>query len=165
MTQWTVAHQVSLSMGFSRQEYWSGLPCPSPRDLPNPGIEPVSPEASALAGGLFTTEPLEKPSYTYTHILFFRLFSIIGYYKIMTIFPVLYSKTLFLVPYLFHTLNIKRNRMIYITQVKNIFPYKNNIYLPRIHAKEKLYIKHIRVVVSGVDSSRVVGGKSRRNKE
>ena len=123
MTQWTVARQVPLSTGFSRQEYWSGLPCPSPRDLLNPGIEPVSPEASALAGGLFTTEPLKKPSYTYTHILFFRLFSIIGYYKIMTIFPVLYSKTLLLVPYLFHILNIKRNRMIYITQVKNIFPY------------------------------------------
>ena len=83
----------------------------------------MSPEASALAGGLFTTEPLKKPSYTYTHTLFFRLFSIIGYYKIITIFPVLYSKTLLLVPYLFHILNIKRNRMIYITQVKNIFPY------------------------------------------
>ena len=39
----TVAHQASLSMGFSRQEYWSGLPFPSPKDLPNPGIEPWSP--------------------------------------------------------------------------------------------------------------------------
>ena len=39
---WTVAHQAPLSMGFSRQEYWRGLPCPSPGDLPNPGIEPVS---------------------------------------------------------------------------------------------------------------------------
>ena len=42
-TPWTVAHQASLSMGFSRQEYWSGLPSPSPGDLPNPGIEPGSP--------------------------------------------------------------------------------------------------------------------------
>ena len=42
MTSWTVAHQTPLSMGFSRQEYWSGLPCPPPGDLPNPGIEPVS---------------------------------------------------------------------------------------------------------------------------
>ena len=41
-TLWTVAHQAPLSMGFSRQEYWSGLPCPSPEDLPNPGIKPVS---------------------------------------------------------------------------------------------------------------------------
>ena len=44
---WTVARQAPLSMGFSRQEYWSGLPCPPPRDLPDPGIEPASP---ALAG-------------------------------------------------------------------------------------------------------------------
>ena len=42
-TPWTVAYQAPLSMGFSRQEYWSGLPFPSPGDLPNPGIEPRSP--------------------------------------------------------------------------------------------------------------------------
>ena len=42
-TPWTVAYQDPPSMGFSRQEYWSGLPFPSPRDLPNPGIEPGSP--------------------------------------------------------------------------------------------------------------------------
>ena len=50
-TAWTVAHQAPLSMGFSRQEYWSGLPFPSPGDLPKPGIELESP---ALAGGFFT---------------------------------------------------------------------------------------------------------------
>ena len=43
MTPWTVAHQAPLSMGFSRQEYWSGLPCPPPGDLPDPGIKPASP--------------------------------------------------------------------------------------------------------------------------
>ena len=43
MTLWTVAHQAPLSLGFSRQEYWSGLPCPPLGDLPNPGIEPISP--------------------------------------------------------------------------------------------------------------------------
>ena len=43
VTPWTVAYQASLSMEFSRQEYWSGLPFPSPGDLPNPGIEPGSP--------------------------------------------------------------------------------------------------------------------------
>ena len=52
---WTVAPQVPLSMGFSRQEYWSGLPCPPPRDLPNPGIEPESLMSPALAGRFFTT--------------------------------------------------------------------------------------------------------------
>ena len=41
-TIWTVTHQAPLSMGFSRQEYWSGLPCPPPGDLPNPGVKPVS---------------------------------------------------------------------------------------------------------------------------
>ena len=52
---WTIASQAPLSMGFSRQEYWSGLPFPTPRDLPNPGIEPASLMSSALAGGFFTT--------------------------------------------------------------------------------------------------------------
>ena len=51
-------HQAPPSVGFSRQEYWSGLPFPSPGHLPNPGIEPRSP---ALAGGFFTTEPPGKP--------------------------------------------------------------------------------------------------------
>ena len=46
-TPWTAAHQAPLSMGFSRQGYWSGLPFPSPRDLPNPGIEPGSPALQA----------------------------------------------------------------------------------------------------------------------
>ena len=58
VTPWTVAHQSPLSMGFLRQEYWSGLLFPSPEDFPNPGIEPMSP---ALAGGFFTTEPPGKP--------------------------------------------------------------------------------------------------------
>ena len=48
-TPWTVAHQASLSMGFSRQKYYSGLPFPSPGDLPNPGIEPQSPALQADA--------------------------------------------------------------------------------------------------------------------
>ena len=48
-TPWTVAYQAFLSMGFSRQEYWSGLPFPSPGDLPDPGIEPGSPASGADA--------------------------------------------------------------------------------------------------------------------
>ena len=45
---WTLAHQDPLSMGFSKQEYWSGLPCPPPRDLPDQGIEAMSPASPAL---------------------------------------------------------------------------------------------------------------------
>ena len=58
VTPWTVAHQAPPSMGFSRQEYWSGLPFPSPADLPNPGIEPRSP---ALQADTLTSEPPGKP--------------------------------------------------------------------------------------------------------
>ena len=54
-TFWNVAHQAPLSMGFSRQEYWSVLLCPSPGDLPDPGIKPESPAAPPLVGGFFTT--------------------------------------------------------------------------------------------------------------
>ena len=57
-TLWTATHQALLSMGFPKQEKWSGVPFPSLTDLPDPGIEPTSPE---LAGGFFTTEPPEKP--------------------------------------------------------------------------------------------------------
>ena len=58
MTLWTVAHHAPPSMGFSRQEYWSGLPFPSPGDLPDPGIEPRSP---ALQADALTSEPPGKP--------------------------------------------------------------------------------------------------------
>ena len=56
VTLWTVAHQATLSMGFSRQEYWSGLPCPPPGDLLYPGIEPVSLTSPALASRFVTTK-------------------------------------------------------------------------------------------------------------
>ena len=58
VTPWTVACQAPLFMGLPRPEYWSGLPFPSPGDLPSPGIEPAFP---ALADGFFTTEPPGKP--------------------------------------------------------------------------------------------------------
>ena len=57
-TPWTVAHQAPLSMGFSRQEYWSGLPCPPPGDRPNPGIEPRSPASQVDS---LLSEPPGKP--------------------------------------------------------------------------------------------------------
>ena len=56
---WTVAHQAPLSMGFSRQEHWSGLPCPAPGGLPDPGIKPT------LAGGFFTWETHLSPKTGY----------------------------------------------------------------------------------------------------
>ena len=64
ITPWTVALQAPLSLGFPRQEYWSGLPLPSPGDLPDPGIEPAFLASSALAGGFFTTEPSGKPCFS-----------------------------------------------------------------------------------------------------
>ena len=71
-TPWTVDHQAPLSIGFSRQEYWSGLPCPSPGDLRDPGTEPASLMSPALAGGFFTTiatweAPKEGTSFSYVH--------------------------------------------------------------------------------------------------
>ena len=71
-TPWTVACQAPLSTGSSRQENWSGLPCPSSRDLPDPGIEPVSLMSPALASGFIATNATwEAPKcayiYIYTH--------------------------------------------------------------------------------------------------
>ena len=63
-TPWTVAYQASLSMGFPRQEYWSGLPFPSPGDLPDPGINPGS---SALEADALTSEPPGKLSLSICH--------------------------------------------------------------------------------------------------
>ena len=61
VTPWTIASQAPLSKQFSRQEYWRRLPFPTPGDLLNPGIEPMSLAPSALAGGLFNTGPPDKP--------------------------------------------------------------------------------------------------------
>ena len=61
VTPWTVAHQAPLSMRFSRQEYWSELPCPTPGDLPNPGIKHRSP---TLHVDSLLSEPPEKPKNT-----------------------------------------------------------------------------------------------------
>ena len=61
VTPWTVAHQAPLSMGFSRQEHWSGLPFPPPGDLPDPGIQPTSPVSPALADGFFMLSHMGSP--------------------------------------------------------------------------------------------------------
>ena len=65
-TPWTVAHQAPLSMGFSRQESWSGFLFPSPGDLPNPGIKPGSP---ALQADALTSKLPGKPLYTLSHLI------------------------------------------------------------------------------------------------
>ena len=65
VTPWTVACEAPLSMGFLRQEYWSGLPFPSPGDLPNPGIEPTPLMSPASAGVFFATESPGKPHMTF----------------------------------------------------------------------------------------------------
>ena len=62
---WTVAHRTSLSIEFSRQEYWSGLPLPTPGDLPDPGIEPTTPASPELAGRFFTTAEIEYKAWQY----------------------------------------------------------------------------------------------------
>ena len=69
VTPWTVALQAPLSMGFSRQEYWSGLPCPPPGDLSNPRVKPRSP---ALIGGFFTNEPTGKLHFLQLYLQFLR---------------------------------------------------------------------------------------------
>ena len=60
---WTPTHQTPLSMEFSRQEYWNGLPFPTPGDLPDPGMKPLSLMSPALASGFFITAPPGKPQY------------------------------------------------------------------------------------------------------
>ena len=77
MTPWTVARQTPLSMGFSRQEYWSGLPFPSPGDLPNPGIEPGSPVSQADA---LSSEPPGKPHFNLLRETLIALFVCISVY-------------------------------------------------------------------------------------
>ena len=88
MTTWTVAHQAPLSIGFTRQEYQSGLPFPSPEDLPNPGTESMF---TALAGRSFTTEPPGKPiQYSSLMIdLFFLIFSSVQFSSVAQLCPTL----------------------------------------------------------------------------
>ena len=66
-THWTIAHQAPLSTGFTRQEYWNGLPCPPPGDLLNPGIKPTSLKSPALAAEFFTTSTNWEAHVTLRH--------------------------------------------------------------------------------------------------
>ena len=67
VTSWAVAHQPPLSMGFSRQEYWSGLSYFPPGDLPDPETDPMSLKSPALAGGFFTTSATWETQFKDTH--------------------------------------------------------------------------------------------------
>ena len=87
VTPWTVAHQAPLSMGFSRREYGSGLPFPSPGHLPNPGTKPVSHASPALAGGFLTTASAGKPQLTVTvKIMFWKFLPHFQIPKFMTLY-------------------------------------------------------------------------------
>ena len=69
VTLWTVAHQAPLSVGFSKQEFWSGVPFPTPGSLPDPGIESTNLASPALTSGLFTISATWKADVTYTYNL------------------------------------------------------------------------------------------------
>ena len=94
-TLWTVAHQAPLSMGFSMQEYWSGLLCPAPGDLPDPGIKPTFLPLLALAGGFFTISAAWE-----------AFFSLLFCFKLTFSCKYSWSPALFLAPTL-ETLQVK----------------------------------------------------------
>ena len=78
MTLWTIARQAPLSMGFFRHEYWSGLPCPPPGNLPDPGIEPRSLMSPALSDRFFTTSATgEAPKTIHIHMYSSRYVNVI----------------------------------------------------------------------------------------
>ena len=83
VTPWSVAGQAPLSMEFSRQEHWSGLPCPPPGDPPEPGIEPASLMSLTLAGRFFTTSATwaasQAPSFQLGQLIVFLPILILGF--------------------------------------------------------------------------------------
>ena len=105
MTRWTVVSQAPLSMGFPRQEYWSGLPFPFPGNLPDSGIEPTSSASPALAGRFFTTVPPGKPllSLLRSHVFIFVFIFINLGCELRKIV----SSSVFLLSYSFNHLNLE----------------------------------------------------------
>ena len=86
---WTVAHQASLSMQFSRQECWSGLPFPPPGDLPDPGIEPMSPASPSLQANSLPLSHRGSPQYFQMHPIFHQ-FHFLRFCRKLPFTPVLY---------------------------------------------------------------------------
>ena len=99
--QWTVAHHSPLSMGFSRQQYWNGLPCPPPGHLPDVGIEPVS-YVSCIDRGVFTTSTTWKSPSSYVLVLTFFHF-VATPLRVVPAFVLLCLNIPFLLLHLFHT--------------------------------------------------------------
>ena len=91
-TLWIVAHQAPLSMGFSRQEYWSGLPCPPPADLPDPGVKPMSPVSPALQADSLPLSHQRGPCvYRFIYIHIFLYINI--YFILLIIFIYTHTHT------------------------------------------------------------------------
>ena len=88
VTSWTVTHLAPLSMGFSRQEHWSGLPCPLPRALPDPGIKPSSLMSPALAGRFFTTSAIWEALFAAETLQFGQFALQVPAPESLSIFPV-----------------------------------------------------------------------------
>ena len=93
-TPWTIVHQAPLSMGFFRHDYWSGLPFPSPGNLPHPGVEPKSPGSPALAGGFFITELPAKPQGVKCHSTIYLLLQLLKNYCAHSFYPTEHVKEL-----------------------------------------------------------------------
>ena len=106
VTLWTVACQAPLSMGFSRQEYWSGLPCPPPEGLPNPGIEPMSPMAPALQADSLPLSHWGSPSILVPHNKKIIIFSDVSVsYQNIPQFLIFQNLKIYLLDNLLHTEN------------------------------------------------------------
>ena len=129
---WTVALQAPLPMGFSKQEYWSGLPFPSPRDLSNPGIEPGSLTSPWQAGSLLLVPP-GKLSQIYLahfyHLFFFSFLSYLHFLKVST--NVLLAKSVqlsffsvlqgFTTSFTYYTLPSDNSILLHVQQYKHFF--------------------------------------------
>ena len=121
VTLWTVAHQAPLSMGFSRQEYWSGLPYPPPGDLPYPGTEPRSLLSPVLAGRFFSTST--------TLVVFMILFSSVkasfSFFSVLVLLHILSLHSLNSISVLSWDLSwYLVQKMIY----SSLSPFKTNFY-------------------------------------
>ena len=91
VTPWTVAHQAPLSMKFSRQEYWRGLPFPSPGDLPNPGTAPTSLASLALAGRFFTPSALWEAHFYFLYVSSICPITLLLFVSLFDILPILFQ--------------------------------------------------------------------------
>ena len=130
VTPWTVACHDPLSMEFSRQGYWSELPCPSPGELPDPGIEPVSLMSRALAGGFFITS-ITWEALTKILFVFLKLISLSVWITMLRIFASTFQS---------HTLSIKCSLQIPIRFLFCFF-FHQIFFTTRKHTSVKTHSK------------------------